>query len=495
MTDKYHIAKRKYIYDVFKSLFFSIFLVFFISPHILETENEEIFSLSNIQAIIVLLIFFLSLITQFIIYWMIYKRHLFSNQDKSFLIEKGLFFKRKINLPYKNIHTISIKRNLFDMILGLSKLQIDTGTTASMMPEAHLTLDKTYAPVLKKHIEDRIKLKDVEIPSPVDFLANEEENNDYFYQLKWYNLIGMGIIKPGFLSALGVLTLILFGFIMTFLGLDSTINLTAAFLTILLSFGGLSILLVIGLSLYHLIRYWNFRITIEDKHIMYQYGLINRVEFKLATSKINAVHIKRSILYRLLNYYELNISVLGIGDQNQDNQIKIETKAILPLVKFDILSEFLNHIDYQTQEEKENIKPKTYSKLNFVILPTIILLIVAITPHLFGFFDYSKLISPMIVQFLSLILIIIALYLRLKNHHYTISNNQFIFQRQPFTIKKTIIKRHRIQSISYKQTPILLIEGIGNIGIKYKDLKGNITMRSYPKSDFDELKNKLLTKD
>jgi len=491
MNPRYHIAKRKYIYDVLKSFFSSLFLSVFAMSLLFETEEEEILQLSQNQALIIVLIFVISFIIQLILYWMILRRFLFSDQDKSFLIEKGLIIKRKTNIPYKNIHTISIKRRFRDIIFGLSTLQIDTGTTASFKAEANVVVDKAYAPVLKDFIEQKRDNLDTTLPSPDDFDKTQAKEDNQINQLTWSKLMLMGILKPGYLGFAFGISLIVFGFIMTFMGLDNSILLNKAFLYMVALYIGLLLLGGLGFMLFYLIKYYHYRISIEDQYITYRYGLFNKVEFKLSKTKINAAHINQSLLYRLFGYYELNVSVLGIGDQNPDNQIKIESKSLLPISKKDLLDDLLEFIDFQSSDHNKPIHPKKYSKLNFIILPIIPLWLVSIIPYFFMNLDYSRLISPILVHMMTLMVGSIGLFLRLNHHQYRYDNHLYEFQRGPFTIKRSYIKKVRIQMISYQQNPLHLLEDIGNIQVRYKDIGGILTMRSYPYDDFLHIKEQL----
>jgi uncharacterized membrane protein YdbT with pleckstrin-like domain len=493
MNPKYHIAKRKYIYDVLKSFFTSLFLTVFSSSLIFETEEEEILQLSQNQAIIIGLIFLLSFIFQLILYWLILRRFLFSDQDKSFLIEQGLIIKRKTNIPYKNIHTISIKRRFRDIIFGLSTLQIDTGTTASFKAEANVVVDKAYAPVLKEFIEQKRDNLDTILPSPDDYDKTQAKEENQINQLKWSTLMLMGILKPGFLAFTLGLSILIFGFIMTFMGLDTSIHLNKAFLYMIGLFLGLLLLGGLGFMLFYLIKYYHYRISIDNQYITYRYGLLNKVEFKLSKTKINAAHINQSLLYRFFGYYELNVSVLGIGDQNPDNQVKIESKSLLPIAKKDLLNDLLTFTDFQANDHIEPLRPKKYGKLNFIILPIIPLWLISIIPYIFFNLDYSRLISPILIHIMTLILGSIGLFLRLNHHQFYHNNDLYEFQRGPFTIKKSLIKKLKIQMISYQQHPLLLLEGIGNIQIRYKDIGGILVMRSYPYDDFMQFKEDLVS--
>jgi putative membrane protein len=95
MNPKYHIAKRKYVIDIFASIMGSLFVFGFVFAMI-DDETEEVVEVSNVNAWILVVSFIVALIAQLVLYWLILKKHVFSDQEKSFLVEKGLFFKTDV---------------------------------------------------------------------------------------------------------------------------------------------------------------------------------------------------------------------------------------------------------------------------------------------------------------------------------------------------------------------------------------------------------------
>ncbi len=492
MNPKYHIAKRKYIYDILKSFFASVFITLYFITIFFEKEEQEITELTNTQALLSIAVFLILLIAQLIIYWLILKRFVFSDQEESFLVEKGLFFKRRINLPYKNIHTISIKRRFKDIILGLSSLQIDTGTTASIIPEANIVLDKSYAPVLKQFIEKKKIDKDLVIPSPDKFDNTVDENDAPIYQARKTELMLMGILRPGFLLFIFIATLICFGIVIPLSILDPDINQRVFTIITISVFVFIIIITAVITMLYHVIKYYNYQMSYDFDSITYKYGLVSKAEFKLPLKRINAVHINQSLLYRLFNYYELNVSAIGIGEQNENGQIKLESKSLLPITRSETIELFLKHTGYSELNEIVSIKPTRYKILNFILIPLAPLTLLSILPYIFLELRFMELLPIIILNLFSYVIITLGLWLRLKQHHFKSANGLFVFQRGAYTLKRTLVKKIKIQAITYKKNPIHIIENIGHIKIKYKDLSGKVLMRNFESASFENIKNKVI---
>ena len=487
MNSKIHIAKRKYVYDVFASIFRTIFIVFF-ALAVLSPEGEEItIDISLTEFYLLIAFFVVAFIAQLIIYWLILRKHVFSDQEKSFVVEKGLFLKRKASIPYKNIHTISLKRRFFDLILGLSIIEIDTGTTASFKSEGRLVLDKKYAIVLKDYLEAKKVDDSLVLPSPNNFVAKDSVKIEPNY-LRWYQLLALALMKQSFLPAMLVMvvSVLVGGSVVIQLAEEASLDQNFIHL-VYVCLGGIFTSSITSM-LFHLFKYYKYRYRIDQDNVTYSYGLFRKVELKTPIKRINAVHLNQPLLFRIFGYYQLNLSVLGVGELSDGEQLKVESKSVLPLAKLHQVNEVLEQIGFMNNPFDHNVVPKQFKCLNFVILPVFFYVILNILPYFFFTIENFDLTIIITIQVLVALLVLFASVLTLKQHKITFNSHEFLFQRGSFTLMKTIVKKQRIQIISYKQSPILLIENIGNIAISYKDILGFIVMKNFNKDSFNAIK-------
>ncbi|MGE4572621.1 MAG: hypothetical protein AB7E09_07775, partial [Candidatus Izemoplasmatales bacterium] len=199
-------------------------------------------------------------------------------------------------------------------------------------------------------------------------------------------------------------------------------------------------------------------------------------------------------LFRLFGYYELSVSALGIGDNFGNAENKVESKSLLLMVKRQTMDELISFLDYPDLDDFQLLKPRKYKLLNFIILPLLFLISINISIYIILSFSIIDFMIPVIMNFILSALYLIGLFLWMNNHMIGKNNLTYFLQKGAFTLKKTMIKKNRIQMITYQQNPLLLIERIGNIKISYKALGANILMRNFESSDFVLLKESLLTK-
>lgn len=491
MSSKYHIAKRKFVYDVFRALLGTIFLTGFAATFLFTEVEEEVYEIGLTEFYILIAVIVVGLLGQLTVYWLIMRKHVFSDQEKSFFVEKGLFFKRKANIPYKNIHTISVKRRFLDLILGLSIIEIDTGTTASFQAEGRLVLDKKYAIVLKNFLESKKTDNSLVLPSPKDFeeITPAKNNTDC---LHWYQLLFLSIMKPWFLSSVLLIITTIIGVGSLTIYMAEELSYSQNFIDLIyVSLGAIGFSMI-STMIYHFFKYYKYSYYIDEAYITYSYGLLKKVEFKTPIKRINAVHINQSLLFRIFGFYQLNVAILGVGEFNDAEQLKTESKSILPFAKTKEVSEVLGKIGFMTNDYDQVILPQKFKYLNFIILPMLFLVVLNLIPHFVLEISLIDFVVPVIIQVLFIIIAFIGAFLALKQHLIKFNSNEFLFQRGAFTLKQTIVKKQRIQFLSYKQNPILLIERIGNVFVAYKDILGFIMMRSINRDSFNLIKRNFL---
>lgn len=491
MMIKYHITKKAYISKVFQSLIiafisFVIYMLIFFATGDEEIELREqpfIIELGILIVPLIILIIFL------IYHWILMKKHVFYEEDNHFIIERGIFYKRKTKLPFENIVTIATKRSLLDMIVGISKIEIDTGTTAGMMPEGRLILNKDYSLLLKTYLENKKHNKDLELPNPHVEEKIVDEDTNIIYKASFRQLFLLGILREGYFSIIFSIIIVIgsimqIGSIIENAGSNHLLGTLVAILIFV-------VVTTVLLGISHALIYYGYELKIKDNMLEYEYGFFSKTNFKVHINKINALYLKQSLGFKLFNYYSLDVSIIGIGDHignNENNQTKNESRYILPITKKEKLKEVLTLLNANELISSNYVKPEKFRKTNFIIIPLILLTIPLISLFII-FYDIAIKYYFVSISIISLyIIIILSLILKLKNHGFYINNNLNI-KSGAYTIVRVLIKREKIQSITFRQGPIGQMLSTGYIDFQYKRLLGRVILKGYTKDVFITNKN------
>lgn len=490
--NKYHIPKRDYFRRALLSLLFT-FSYFFIYIAIFfkkDSDGEILDIQPYLTEVLLIVSTILLLLTFLILSWLIMRKTLFYDNEKEFIVEKGLIFKRKTIIPYFKINTVSLKRNILSYILKTTKIELDTESAVNNFPEVTLILKKDYALVLKEYLESKKSDETLILPCPYEKVKIEKKDDLLIYGSKPLKLFLFGLLRPGFLASL-VATIIISVPISNITDIDGNKiheNPVIAFLLFLII---PTIMLTLAFGLASLIKYFNYKVKLIDNKLEYEYGLLSRTNFKININKINALYIKQSLLFKLFKKYSLEVSVIGVEETSSDNKKK-ESSYLLHMVDKEKLDEIINLINFKKFSDDHYIIPNKFRKLNLIFIPLIFISPLLIIPAVLILIYVKEFSLTAVSLILIYLLSIVALMLRVKYHGYKTSKKSVIIKKGMYTTKTTLIKKEVIQSITYNRGIIKQILNIGIITISYKKFLGKAHINCYTKDIFNKLKDELL---
>lgn len=483
MSEKYKFSKKSIIVNLFaliSTLFFlSIWLVAeieFFKDHIMLSILITVFSI-----ILCILLAFLLWSTKY-----------FCVNENEIIYSSGILFKNKVSLRFDKISNIKIERNLIDIIFGLAKLKLNSGSVVSTGSEIKLSLDYSYAEVLKNYFDYVLKnpqqTKIENFPHPQRYSLIKKGNaecRDFSLKEKFI----LPFITTG--SVIATLSIIIGLGIILFFGefIDTDINEESEFIfrrfnSAYLGWKIFAISVVVIVSyifriIYLLLKYYNFTLVRNGNQIHLKYGLINQRSYTINLSKINAVIIKQSILQRLLKYGELNLSFVGnfIGDTNkQDNK---PTRALIPMIKIDYIKPFMEKYLNEFYKEFDIIKPKRHRILHFVWIPMLFILIPAsFIPLSFIVLEIPIWIIPSITG--GIFVLGLFLQLMMMSCAGLGINDDLILVSNGTLAKNTyLIKKTAIQFMKITAGPIRRKQDLCSLIIKYREAFSFIYAKHY----------------
>lgn len=499
---KFNITRKEIVGKLFIAIPFILFacLTYIASIHGPEGDGSFELTWDMIFDPVVFAIALIVILIVGLFAYIVNRKYLFYDSGEFITLEKGWFFKKETKLLYTNINTIAIKRSLLDLILKTSKVEVDTGTTANPLAELKFHLNRDYAIYLKNFLEAKKTTKDLELLGPKEFEGVETTEVNYLYKVKNSHLLQMGLFKPGFLaSALSFFFISFISAFLIYLSSDNsaeTITIGNAIGSIMLGYVGVLVFLIIGFSMGHFLKYYNYRLIDHGDTLEYEYGLLSRTNFKFKKSKINALYVKRSLLYRLFNKYSIEASIIGIGELSQDtneNTQGNESRFLLPYGNKEELDHILKNIKGEAILDNELDKPERLTKVNFIIIPLIMPTILLVTLIVLTITINNGLLILLSGYLLLYAFLIIACILRLKYHGVKI-DRAILIRQGAFTVTKVLISKDKIQTVNFNNGPINQLLKVGNLTFRYKRLLGIINIKGYTFEKYLQLANKTFNK-
>jgi putative membrane protein len=245
-----------------------------------------------------------------------------------------------------------------------------------------------------------------------------------------------------------------------------------------------AILVIVISAIINFFKYYNYKLTYNDNLFKYEYGLLSKSSFEFNKSRINALYVERSLLYRLFDKYSLEVSVIGIGDDIRSNKNKQkESKYLLPIGSKKELENILKILNVNEFRDDNLDRPVKHVILNLIILPLIIptlLFIFLLTLVMMQENMYYLIITNVIFIYL---IILFYFILRYKYHSYKLKD-KLLVRSGAFTTSSALIEKKSIQQVSFNNGPIRRLLNIGNASFHYRSFLKVLTIKGLVFSDF-----------
>lgn len=422
-----------------------------------------------------------------------------SIEENTIIVQRDTINSKINTYGIKNIANINLEQNIFERIIGTYKIKIDTDSLSTAdTTDIEIVLSRKDAYEFKYNIEKLMKLEAIECIEKQRNKLNyneDSENRQYNYlhdeEIDYDIVFSINdILKHcfynfsifGFIFGLGVFIFTLF--------IATKADESGEIISLLLIIT--SLWSIIKFFIGDLIKYYKFSIKrLEDK-LYISYGLLKKRKFTIPINRINAINIKQPIFCRIFQRYQVDISTIGVGDDESEG-----SQILLCSTKENFLK-YINTLLPEFRVGEELIlarQDKNYYKIKIaetIIVTMLISLIMYIIYKLNFGIDTSLLVGINIAVFLLLILIAYMSYI---TYGFYMGKENVAISQGIFSKNISIIKYKKVQYINIKKGPISsrfnLCHGeiyiLASLGNEIK------TIGYYDDVLFEELKNKILS--
>lgn len=231
--------------------------------------------------------------------------------DNSIVIERNVITRKKNMIGIKNISNVNMERTLFEMLLGTSKVKLDTNSmTTADQTDVKILLKKADALELQKYILDLIKPKETEAN------LKTEQTEEYCVEETVSDILWHGIFDNSILSAV-ILAVFLLGVAEMPLDILGKMNFVW-FMVGILSVIAVSVLFSV---IKNLVLYSNFKMKRIGDKLEISYGTVRRSNYTIPIDKVNALKLKQSFRARVTGRYMGEIINVGIDDEGENEQV------------------------------------------------------------------------------------------------------------------------------------------------------------------------------
>ena len=397
-------------------------------------------------------------------FYLVWKNFSFEITEDTFDIKSGVIQKKRREIPLHRIQNVDVRRNIFQRILGIAKVNLETAggkTSEASLKFVELEKAKSIQKKVRKLKQKDLDVKESSEDSPL-FEISEKELG--ILSVTSMNVAAISVIAIGF-SVIGAAPIF-----------EEVVSLGA--LTVLGFLAAATILFgVVASAASNINKYYGFKLYRQGDSLEYERGLLNRSEGSIPFEKIQNLRIEENPLKRLFGYSTLKVETAGYSGQSQEQQ---GPEVAVPLAEknrvIDLSNEIFNHGSYDIQRVSPNAFRRYFGRYS-------LLTAIPVTGILTASEIFELGINPLFT--LPLIPVIgVGAYLKYRNKGFYEGEEFFYTVNGFWNRKTTITPYYRIQNLSLSQTVFQKRLGTSTLIL---DTAGIYTFASNPKAvDIDE---------
>jgi putative membrane protein len=424
-----------------------------------------------------------SMIASIAAYWRFY----FYTTPEEFVIERGIFNKVKLSVPYHRIQTISFQRNVLHRLLGVVGLDIDTaGSNTNELSIQALT--EAEARLVRQFLlEKRGMAPQGAAGEGAEAASTASSPDQLLLQLGIPDLLKIGF-SQNHLRTAGIILAFLFGlyeFAEDILG-DAANKQAEAFGVWLMNSFLLFLLIIVPLLLVAafllslvrtVLQYYNLRFFQTTGGYRVISGLFNEQERNAALTKIQLVQWQNNPLYRWFGMYSIQLKQASSAVVNNRQaitipgayagQVKVVREAYFPVNNPELFTE-------------HGIHPAVIGRrvLYWGLAPAIVLILLTLSPLGWKAFWWLLLI-PVAWQ---------AARIYHRNWKLSLHPDGCRLEHGIWNNYQTVLQWYKVQAVELRQTPyqrrrklanLYLYTAAGEVSIPYLPLVKATMLKDY----------------
>ena len=266
-----------------------------------------------------------------VISYLQYLKFTFHIEDREIIIHHGVLFREKRIIPLERIQSVHLHQNLIQQILGLVGLKIDTAGSGQQELEISALKEKTA-----RAFQEAIQQGPGESEEAVS--KSEPKEPEGLLALSFSDLIKIGLSENHLRSGLFALALV-FGYYSQYSqylqdyladylrpGIEDVFPQIFRLGMVLVITGvAIFIILSILISLIRtIVRFFNFRVWLQQDIIGLSSGLLRKVEYRIPVAKVQYLVWSGNPLRRLLGFKSILVKQAAAEESGGRSQQKIE---------------------------------------------------------------------------------------------------------------------------------------------------------------------------
>lgn len=260
----------------------------------------------------------------FLYHWIRWRKTTVMLEEDALIWERATINKKTLTIDIKNISSINQEQNLFEQLIGTSRLKIDTNSLSTAnKTDISLLFKKEISLEFQKLLEQKLHL--IQNPQAASEKAEteigtcaEQEEPKVQYTSSVADIAMHSIYNISLGSVLVTLCIVL-GFVGSFIDLIGETqgsDIWGVLGTAVV--GAVIVISFLGVMLKKFLTYYNLTAGRRGQKIFLSYGLLKLREYTIPVETVNALTIKQTMIGRICKRYSASIECIGVGDENNE---------------------------------------------------------------------------------------------------------------------------------------------------------------------------------
>ena len=451
--------------------------------------------------------------------------------EDMFLIHKGIFNKKKIEIPLETITTVDLTENIIFQIGKVSLITIETTVQTGGNEDSRgvFALKKEEALEFKELL---IHNRNLKILGIADSVSNSQIDHNFEKSTLASNATNIETVKipsnrillMGLIQSKLQYILLPIAFIASIMGMvsslikdyveninfDKYIDAYDTFLIESFDFNstmigkimwGIAIIVIILFILQYvfatflsllmtMVKYYGFAIQKVDNTVYITHGLTNKKKVTLTNDKISGIAIRQSFLMRIFGYYTIEIFAIGYGENTAN------VALLLPIGNKQEITQLINTIlpeisleEIYSRNKENTLKYYFYNFGTFFLLSMLIGVVVLSLLVKMPVFIYGLI--PWII--LLIILHIVSCIKKYKEEKISIGKETISHIKGGYGRKIVFLKVPLIETATAQTTTLKRKKEICNIKLKFfgPQARSTTKIKNLRFEDYDRIKGML----
>ena len=355
---------------VIKNLWVLIVLFF------VKREKVELWMII-VAIIAALLILIVSAVLQYFHF-----KYYIDEENEEFVIHEGIINTSVTKIKKKNIQEVNISQPFIHRFFNIYKLEIDTpGSSEKEVKISALT--KQNAIDLKKYLLTETAVEQL-LEKANDALINEEIKESRSLKISTASILKYGITANYVRSFLAMVSLLIYGFSeLTNLLKKIEFETELDYDTIEAKFLAFSIPVILGIVLVvilvgiiinavrTIIKFFNFKITENDRSFSFEYGLFNTRNSIVNKSKVQVITETQNWIQKKMKISYVKFLQIGKNEEEDEKNVAA-VPGINQEEKLKLISTIWNENPVFENELKPNFRLIILNTFQWIILPLVL---------------------------------------------------------------------------------------------------------------------------